>query len=102
MGIGYANIENEELMRYAVSKKITMQFMLSAQVKSEKSEIDARWAKRNTKSSYSEQTSSSDGTRSSQTLKPRGMDKRTICSTYSKSTPSLASARKTSDISVKR
>ena len=33
---GYANIENEELMRYAVSKKIMMQFMLSAQVKSEK------------------------------------------------------------------
>lgn len=73
---GYANIENEELMRYAVSKKdYDAIYAIGSGKIREKSEIDARWAKRNSKSSYSEQTSSSDSTRSSQTQKPRGWTK---------------------------
>lgn len=73
---GYANIENEELMRYALSKKDydAIYDIGSGEIR-EKSEIDARWTKRNSKSSYSEKTSSSDSTSSSQTQKPRGWTK---------------------------
>lgn len=86
---GYANIENEELMRYAASKKdYDAIFQIGSGKIREKSEIDARQARKSSSSSYSEQTSSSEHTQSTKTQKPKGWTKEQFVEHIQKVLPS--------------